>query len=113
MLRVGRPLPRWDFGSSGQDLQRGRRGVNTRSMARTSPSVVCGSATAWTVMPCPRAAFAVTGPMQTVLAGRRTVPPAATKPRTVEALVKVTASIPPASRAFRAAAGRVRGKRVR
>jgi hypothetical protein len=51
--------------------------------------------------------------MLTTLVPLGTVPPAWTNPRTVEALVKVIASTLPASRALRAAAGRLSGKRVR
>ena len=70
---------------------------------------MCGSATAWTVKPCARASFAVTGPMQTTFGAPRTSPRAPTNPRTVEALVNVTASTSPAARAARASAGRRAG----
>ena len=79
------------------------------------PSVVCGSATACTVMPARRASAAVTGPMQTTLGLPATgfAPSAWVNPRTVDALVKVMASISPASSAARAARGSVFGKTVR
>ena len=92
--------------------QRGA-GVKTRSSAATTPSIVWGFATADTVSPWPRASFAVTGPMHTTLGLPFTGPSAPTNPRTVEALVNVTASTVPSRRASRASAGRVRGIRVR
>src|SRR5262249_2997649 len=58
---------------------------SARSTAPTSPSIVCGSAVAWTRRPARRASAAVTGPMQTTfgawpaaaMAGWRRTPPAA------------------------------------
>ena len=81
--------------------------------AATRPSIVCGFATAWTDSPCSRASRAVTGPMQTTLGVPFTTPSARMNPRTVEALVNVTASTAPERSAVRASAGRERGIRVR
>src|SRR4029453_9918678 len=89
------------------------RGASARSTAPTRPSTVCGFATACTRRPCSRASRAVTGPMHTTFGLPLTTPIARTNPRTVEALVKVTASTPPERSAVRASGGSERGIRVR
>src|SRR5690606_4876477 len=60
--------------------------------ASTTPSMVCGSATASTVRPSRRATSAVTGPMQTTARGGGSRPTPAAYPVTVEPEVNVTTS---------------------
>ena len=74
---------------------------------------MCGDATAWTCRPCARASRAVTGPIATTFGDPFTGPSAPTNPRTVDALVNVTASTSPPRSAVRASAGSDRGILVR